>query len=328
MTKELKTIDLNILPLETLAEMANEAEEQAEKNAKATVQKAIDAGRYLIAAKEQLEHGQWAAWLGANWNYHQVTASRYMRVASKLNIVFNLTDAKTVSEALRMIGEAEPETTPRSERKPATVVVSVPDDHVVDTNKMVDEQPDDDPTPDPPTIRKTAKGSQKVSEDKQPRTQQVPVEIVPDEPEDSSVLVLESDTDAIRELFRRCVVPDEGDLRFVIESLIRKTENKHGQKKLASVLRKWGNELDPPTKFVKPDLSDVAEYFAELKAPEPESFFDFYESKGWLVGKTSMKDWRASARKWVRENANGSNNNGSAHRGTGKRGYTADEVFS
>jgi hypothetical protein len=138
----------------------------------------------------------------------------------------------------------------------------------------------------------------------------VPVEIVPDEPEGSSVLVLESDTDGIRELFRRCVVPDEGDLRFVIESLMQKTENKHGQKKLASVLRKWGNALDPPTKFVKPDLSDVAEYFAELKAPEPESFFDFYESKGWLVGKVSMKDWRASARKWVRENANGSNNNG------------------
>jgi hypothetical protein len=61
---------------------------------------------------------------------------------------------------------------------------------------------------------------------------------------------------------------------------------------------------------VKHDLSDVAAFFAELKAPEPESFFDFYESKGWLVGKVSMKDWRASARKWVRENANGSNNNG------------------
>jgi hypothetical protein len=46
MTKELKTIDLNLLPIETLKEMANETAEQVENNAKLTVQKAIDCGRY------------------------------------------------------------------------------------------------------------------------------------------------------------------------------------------------------------------------------------------------------------------------------------------
>lgn len=96
----------------------------------------------------------------------------------------------------------------------------------------------------------------------------------------------------------------------------------------AKALRKAADKLDPPTKFVKPDLDEVSEYFQELKAAEPESFFDFYESKGWLVGKVSMKDWRASARKWVRENANGGNGNGHATtRNTGRRGLTADQVF-
>lgn len=96
----------------------------------------------------------------------------------------------------------------------------------------------------------------------------------------------------------------------------------------AKALRKAADKLDPPTKFVKPDLDEVSEYFQELKAAEPESFFDFYESKGWLVGKVSMKDWRASARKWVRENASGGNGNGHATaRNTGRRGLTADEVF-
>ena len=96
----------------------------------------------------------------------------------------------------------------------------------------------------------------------------------------------------------------------------------------AKALRKAADKLDPPTKFVKPDMDDVAEYFRELKAVDPDSFFDFYESKGWLVGKVSMKDWRASARKWVRENANGGNGNGHATaRNGGRRGFTADEVF-
>ena len=31
-----------------------------------------------------------------------------------------------------------------------------------------------------------------------------------------------------------------------------------------------------------------------------ESFVDFYESKGWMVGKNKMKDWRAAVRNWAR----------------------------
>jgi hypothetical protein len=32
---------------------------------------------------------------------------------------------------------------------------------------------------------------------------------------------------------------------------------------------------------------------------EANSFVDYYESKGWLVGKTPMKNWQAAARRWV-----------------------------
>ena len=27
-------------------------------------------------------------------------------------------------------------------------------------------------------------------------------------------------------------------------------------------------------------------------------FIDFYESKGWMIGKNKMKDWRAAVRTW------------------------------
>ena len=38
-------------------------------------------------------------------------------------------------------------------------------------------------------------------------------------------------------------------------------------------------------------------------AVNPQEFIDFYESKGWMVGKTPMKDWKAACRnaeKWER----------------------------
>ena len=36
---------------------------------------------------------------------------------------------------------------------------------------------------------------------------------------------------------------------------------------------------------------------------DPQEFIDFYEAKGWMVGKTPMKDWKAACRnaeKWDR----------------------------
>jgi hypothetical protein len=40
---------------------------------------------------------------------------------------------------------------------------------------------------------------------------------------------------------------------------------------------------------------------------EAEKFVDYYSSKGWLVGKSKMKDWKASVRNWTKNNF--SNNN-------------------
>ena len=43
---------------------------------------------------------------------------------------------------------------------------------------------------------------------------------------------------------------------------------------------------------------------AERRSPvDPQEFIDFYASKGWTVGKTPMKDWKAACRnaeKWDR----------------------------
>ena len=64
------------------------------------------------------------------------------------------------------------------------------------------------------------------------------------------------------------------------------------------------------TDFTPPALSDVRELFTRRGfKSNPEEFYNFYESKGWLVGQSPMRNWEASAANWeikvVRERMNG-----------------------
>ena len=48
-------------------------------------------------------------------------------------------------------------------------------------------------------------------------------------------------------------------------------------------------------------IEEVKEYCKERNnGINAETFIDFYESKGWKVGKTPMKDWKAAVRNWER----------------------------
>lgn len=57
-------------------------------------------------------------------------------------------------------------------------------------------------------------------------------------------------------------------------------------------------------RFTPPTLAEVQSYVAERHSPvDPQEFIDFYESKGWMVGKIPMKNWKAACRnaeKWER----------------------------
>lgn len=51
------------------------------------------------------------------------------------------------------------------------------------------------------------------------------------------------------------------------------------------------------TRFTPPTLEEVAAYVRERGSKvDPQGFIDFYAAKGWLVGKTPMKDWKAACR--------------------------------
>ena len=58
-------------------------------------------------------------------------------------------------------------------------------------------------------------------------------------------------------------------------------------------------------KFTPPTLEQVSEYCEERNNDvDAQRFHDFYSSKGWMVGKNKMKDWKACVRTWER-NSNG-----------------------
>ena len=52
-------------------------------------------------------------------------------------------------------------------------------------------------------------------------------------------------------------------------------------------------------RFSPPSLDDVMAYCKERRNNvDPQRFIDFYASKGWVVGKSPMKDWKAAVRTW------------------------------
>lgn len=54
-------------------------------------------------------------------------------------------------------------------------------------------------------------------------------------------------------------------------------------------------------KQVAPAQREIKNFFAEQNSSEleAEKFFNHYQSNGWLVGKVKMKNWQASAKKWI-----------------------------
>ena len=59
------------------------------------------------------------------------------------------------------------------------------------------------------------------------------------------------------------------------------------------------NTIIRDKKFKPPTVQEVQEYSSTIDA---ERFCDFYESKGWMVGKNKMKDFKAAIRNWERNN--------------------------
>ncbi len=54
--------------------------------------------------------------------------------------------------------------------------------------------------------------------------------------------------------------------------------------------------------FTPPSVEEVTEYLRSLKVLHPEEnatkFWNFYEAKGWMIGKNKMKNWKSAIKTW------------------------------
>jgi len=168
-------IILSELPAETLMEMANESAELAEQNLREAVQHALRAGRALAAAKAQLPHGKWMAWLRANFDRDVGTAARYMRLADNWHSAPNIQQAESIRQALRLIAEDRQQAEPIEVMAEPVAEPRAPD--------PVEPEDIDEPEIEPqerPSIRKVSAEARKVSENAKPKTPEITPVLVDD----------------------------------------------------------------------------------------------------------------------------------------------------
>ena len=69
------------------------------------------------------------------------------------------------------------------------------------------------------------------------------------------------------------------------------------------------------SKFIPPTVEEVREYCLERgNKIDPEYFVAFYESKGWMVGKNKMKNWKMAIITWEKnDNSHKDSSSGSAY---------------
>ena len=88
---------------------------------------------------------------------------------------------------------------------------------------------------------------------------------------------------------------NDANAQFVIQKCNTETETE-------TKYRKENSPSESKRKvFIPPTVDDVREYIRDNGySINPETFVDFYASKGWMVGKNKMKDWKACVRTWAR----------------------------
>ena len=78
------------------------------------------------------------------------------------------------------------------------------------------------------------------------------------------------------------------------------TQDRLGKDRLGK--DRLGKDSNSAKRFTAPTVDEVKAYCVERgNSVDPERFVDFYASKGWMVGKSKMKDWKAAVRNWERD---------------------------
>lgn len=105
------------------------------------------------------------------------------------------------------------------------------------------------------------------------------------------------------------------------------TEQNKNKNKNKNIDKEKEINKEKEKRFTPPSLTEVESYAKEKGyRMDAEAFIDFYESKGWMVGKNKMKDWRASVRNWNRRKEQNNGKRADFRRSTEKHSRVAGTV--
>ena len=102
------------------------------------------------------------------------------------------------------------------------------------------------------------------------------------------------------------LLDDENDNVYTLDTQVRLGKVSIGKDSIEL-------EREKTPRFIKPTVDEIKEYVKEKYDVDAElfaeKFYNFYESKGWVVGKSPMKDWKAAVRTWaVKDNMSAKRN--------------------
>lgn len=108
-------------------------------------------------------------------------------------------------------------------------------------------------------------------------------------------------------------IPDGNQNGYIMDTQVRLGKERIGKGSVVEDNNIGDSDESQPAEpapkrkqFKPPTVEEVHEYCCErMNNVNAEAFVDFYESKGWMVGKNKMKDWKAAVRTWEK----GRNNN-------------------
>ena len=95
------------------------------------------------------------------------------------------------------------------------------------------------------------------------------------------------------------LLDDENDNVYILDTQVRLGKDRLGKDRLE--LERVKNKA---TRFIKPTIDEIKTFLNDQEYETDTDryanrFYNFYESKGWKVGKEKMKDWKAAIRGWL-----------------------------
>lgn len=94
-------------------------------------------------------------------------------------------------------------------------------------------------------------------------------------------------------------------IKLILKGLIEgqtKGEWSHLDELFYSLSEKIEESEAPSKRFQAPTMEEIALYLNSLNVlnyqQEAEKFWNFYESKGWMIGKNKMKSWKSAIKTW------------------------------